>query len=308
MGIGGYIVNRLISIVVTLFLISTLTFFLMHSIPGGPFTQEKNLPALVEKALMEKYHLNDPLWKQYVDYMKGIVRFDLGPSFKYEGMTVNDLIIKGFPTSAKVGFLAVLLIVLVGMPLGIIAALKQNRWPDGLVMFIATLGVAIPSFVMATILLYVFSLRLGLTPTFGIASWKGYILPVVAVSGFYLSFIARLTRSSLLEVLQQDYIRTARAKGLSESKVIIKHGLRNALIPIVTMLGPVVAGMLTGSFVIEKIFALPGIGKYFVQSISNRDYTTIMGITVFYAAFLVLIVFIVDLLYGLIDPRIRLNK
>lgn len=257
---------------------------------------------------MEKYHLDDPLWKQYVDYMKGIVRLDLGPSFKYEGMTVNDLIAKGFPTSAKVGFFAVILIVLVGMPLGVIAALKQNRWPDGLVMFIATLGVAIPSFVVATILLYVFSLRLGLTPAFGIADWKGYILPVVAVSGFYLSFIARLTRSSLLEVLQQDYMRTARAKGLSESKVIIKHGLRNALIPIITMLGPVVAGMLTGSFVIEKIFALPGIGRYFVQSISNRDYTTIMGITVFYAAFLVMIVFIVDLLYGLIDPRIRLSK
>ncbi|WP_313892092.1 ABC transporter permease [Psychrobacillus sp.] len=305
---GLYTVKRLVAIVITLFMIITLTFFLMHSIPGGPFTGEKNVPEVVMKALNEKYHLDDPLWKQYVDYLKSVAQFDLGPSFKYEGMTVNELIKAGLPVSAKVGLFSIILILLVGIPIGIFAALYQNKWPDTLAMLLATLGVTIPSFVVGTILLYVFSLKLGWTPAYGIDQWQGYILPVVALSGYSLSFISRLTRSSMIEVFQQDYMRTARGKGLRTSKIIVKHGLRNGLIPVVTVVGPLIAAMLTGSFVIEKIFALPGIGRHFVQSITNRDYTTIMGITIFYAVILVVIIFIVDLIYGLIDPRIKLNK
>ncbi|MBE1552970.1 ABC transporter permease [Sporosarcina limicola] len=303
-----YVVKRLVAIIITLFMIITLTFFLMHSIPGGPFTGDKNVPEAVAKALSEKYHLDDPLWKQYFDYLKSVAQFDLGPSFKYEGMTVNELIKAGLPVSAKVGLLSVALILIVGIPIGIFAALNQNKWPDTLVMLLATLGVTIPSFVIGTLLLYVFSLKLGWTPAYGVEQWQGYILPVLALSGFSLSFVSRLTRSSMIEVFQQDYMRTARGKGLRPSKIIIKHGLRNGLIPVVTIVGPLIAAMLTGSFVIEKIFALPGIGRHFVQSITNRDYTTIMGITIFYAVILVVIVFIVDLIYGLIDPRIKLNK
>lgn len=305
---GRYILKRLIAIIITLFMIITLTFFLMHAIPGGPFTGEKNVPEVVAKALNEKYHLDDPLWKQYVDYLKGVVQFDLGPSFKYEGMTVNDLIRAGFPVTAKVGLLTIIVILVIGIPIGIFAAINQNRWPDSVIMLLATLGVTIPSFVVGTLLLYVFSLKLGWTPAFGVEEWQGYLLPVLALAGYSLSFISRLTRSSMIEVFQQDYMRTARGKGLRPSKIIFKHGLRNGMIPVVTVVGPLVASMLTGSFVIEKIFALPGIGRHFVQSITNRDYTTIMGITVFYAVILVVIVFIVDLIYGLIDPRIKLNK
>lgn len=303
-----YILKRFISMIVTLFVIITLTFFLMHAVPGGPFASEKQLPPEVEQALLAKYHLDDPLWKQYVDYLGGILRFDFGPSFKYKGLTVNELIVKGFPISGKIGLLSIFAILAAGIPLGIIAALRQNRWEDTAVRFLATLGITIPSFVLATILLYIFSLKLNVLPSFGLDSWKGYILPVVALSGYSISFVARLTRSSLLEVFRQDYMIMARAKGLSETKILFKHGLKNALIPIVTVLGPLIAGLLTGSFVIEKIFALPGMGGHFVNGISNRDYTVIMGITVFYAAFLLIMIFIVDLIYGLLDPRIKLNE
>jgi len=303
-----YILKRFASMIVTMFVIITLTFFLMHAVPGGPFAAEKALPPEVEQALLEKYHLNDPLYKQYIDYVGGILRFDLGPSFKYRGLTVNELITSGFPVSGKVGGLSILVILLIGIPLGIVAALRQNRWEDATVRFLATLGITIPSFVLATILLYVFSLKLDLLPSFGIDSWKGYILPVAALSGYSISFVARLTRSSLLEVFRQDYMIMARAKGLSEFKILFKHGLKNALIPIVTVMGPLIAGLLTGSFVIEKIFALPGMGGHFVNGISNRDYTVIMGITVFYAGFLLIMVFIVDLIYGLLDPRIKLDS
>jgi oligopeptide transport system permease protein len=221
---------------------------------------------------------------------------------------VNDLILEGLPVTAQTGFLAMLCVVALGIPLGIMAALNQNKWQDTAVMMVATVGVAIPSYVVATVALYIFALKLNLVPTFGLDDWRGYILPVAALSGFWLSFIARLSRSSLLEVLGQDYMVTAKAKGLHPMQVLFKHGLRNALIPIVTVLGPVVANLLTGSFVIEQIFALPGIGRHFVLSISNRDYTTIMGITIFYAAFLMIMILIVDMIYMLLDPRIKLAE
>jgi oligopeptide transport system permease protein len=305
--LGRFLVKRTLTMVVTLLVIITITFVMMHAIPGGPFTREKALPDAVLAALNQKYHLDDPLWKQYVDYVKGVLSFNLGPSFQRAGVTVNDLIVEGFPATLKIGLTSVLVIIVVGIPLGIISALKQNKWQDGLVMFIATLGVTIPSFVMATGIIYIFSDKYNVLPSNGLTSWKHMIGPVIALSGFSLSFVARLTRSSMLEVLQQDYIRTARAKGLSNNKVIYKHALKNALIPVVTYLGPMIASLLTGSFVIEKVFAIPGMGKHFVESVGNRDYTVLMGITIFYALFLVVMVLLVDILYSFIDPRIKME-
>lgn len=196
-------------------------------------------------------------------------------------------------------------VLLAAMPMGILAAVKNGRWQDMMMMGVATIGVTIPSFVIASILIYIFSFQLNILPTYGLDSWKGYILPVIALGGYSVSYIARLMRSSLLEVMGQDYIRTARAKGLTETKVIVKHGLRNALIPIITVLGPTVAGLLTGSFVTEKIFAIPGLGSYFVTSVTHRDYMTIMGVTIFYATFLMVMTLAVDMFYCLIDPRIK---
>ena len=305
---GKYIFRRLISMFITLLFVATLTFFLMRAIPGGPFTAEKALPEAVLQALNEKYHFNDPLWMQYLDYMKGVLTFDLGPSFKRVGVTVNDLIIAGFPISATLGFAATLVIVFLGIPAGIVSALKQNKWQDYLVTILATLGVAVPSFVLGALILFVFSSKLGWLPPFGIGTWKHFVGPVIALSGYSLAFVSRLTRSSLLEVMQQDYIRTARAKGLPEIVVIVKHALKNALIPVVTYLGPMIASIMTGSFVIEKIFAIPGMGKYFIESVGNRDYTVLMGTTIFYATFSITMIFIVDILYGFIDPRINLGE
>ena len=305
---GNYIFKRLVIAFFTIFLIATITFFMMHAIPGGPFTRERPVPPEILRNLNEKYHLDDPLIKQYADYMVGLFTFDLGPSFSKIGVTVNELILGGIPASAKIGFFASLLIVLIGIPFGIISALKQNRPIDYTVMFMATLGVTVPSFVIATLIIYFLAGKLRLLPTFGIDTPLGYVGPVIALMGFSLSVVTRLTRSSMLEVLRQDYIRTARANGISEYKVMMKHAVKNALIPVVTYLGPMIAAILTGSFVIEKIFAIPGIGRYFVESITNRDYTTIMGITVFYAAFYVIMVLLVDLAYAFIDPRIKFTK
>jgi len=304
----NYYVKRVLSALLTLFLIATITFFMMHALPGGPFTRERTLPEAVEAALNAKYHLDDPLLVQYGDYMWGILRFDFGPSFRHIGRTVEDLIIQGFPISARIGLLSVIFILICGIPLGIISALKQNRAADYIVMFMATLGVTIPVFVIATVFLYVFSLVLDWVPSFGLNSPGAYIGPVVALSGYSLSFVARLTRSSMLEVLSQDYIRTARANGIPEWKVLYKHALKNALIPVITYVGPMIAAVLTGSFVVEKIFAINGIGRYFVDSVGTRDYTMIMGVTIFYAAFYIIMVLLVDVAYSFIDPRIRLGK
>ena len=304
----AYVLQRLALMVVTLFAIITLTFFLMHAVPGGPFVSDKMMAPEIQAAINAKYHLDDPIWVQYLDYLRGIASLDLGPSFKYAGMSVNEIIAEGLPTTLRVGVLALICVVALGVPLGIVAALNRNRWPDTLVMVVATIGVAVPSYVIATVALYVFALRLGWVPTFGLDDWRGYFLPVFALSGFWISFIARLARSSLLETLQLDYMITAKAKGLSPGQVLFKHGLRNSLIPVVTVLGPVVANLITGSFVIEQIFALPGIGRHFVLSITNRDYTAIMGITIFYAAVLMVMIFIVDMLYLVLDPRIKYRE
>lgn len=304
----GYILQRLVLMVATLFAIVTLTFFLMHLVPGGPFVSDKMMAPEIQAALDAKFHLDQPVWLQYLKYLKGVASFNFGPSFKYPGMTVNQMILEGLPVTAKVGMLALICVICLGVPMGVIAAIYRNRWPDSLVMVVATIGVAVPSYVIATLALYVFALRLGWVPTFGVDDWRGYFLPVFALSGFWISFIARLARSSLLETLQQDYMTTAKAKGLRPGQILFKHGLRNSLIPVVTVLGPVAANLLTGSFVIEQIFALPGIGRHFVLSITNRDYTAIMGITIFYATILMVMIFIVDMLYLVLDPRIKYGR
>ncbi len=304
----GYYVKRILSAILTLFIIATLTFFMMRAIPGGPFTREKALPDQIIAQLNAKYNLDDPVIVQYLNYMKGIATFDLGPSFKELGLTVNDLIRQGFPGSMKVGLVAVILILALGIPIGIVSALKQNTLIDHAAMLMATLGVTIPSFVVATLYIYLVSSRVSWIPITGLSNPLAYIGPAIALSGYSLSFVARLTRSSMLEVLRQDYIRTARANGLSEMKVIGKHALKNALIPVVTYVGPMVAAILTGSFVVERIFAINGIGRYFVESVSNRDYTVIVGMTVFYAALYIFMVMLVDVAYSLIDPRIKLGR
>lgn len=309
-----YLGRRLTSGILTIWLIATLTFVMMHAIPGDPFTSEKRLPEHIVFALKEKFHLNDPLYKQYLTYLGNVARWDLGPSIANRTRTVNDIINVGFPVSAKVGGLAILFALVVGIPLGVVAALWRDKWPDHLVTVLTTLGISQPNFIIATVLQFVIAAKLGLLPIALWADkwkvegdgWKFAVLPVVALSFFPLAYFARLVRSSMLEVLSQDYMRTARAKGLPSFVVVVKHGLRNGLLSVVTVLGPLAAGILTGSLVIERIFSIPGLGREFVTSISNRDYLVIMGVTVFYAVLIVGFTLVVDLLYTVVDPRIKI--
>lgn len=302
-----YIIKRIGSMIITLIFVIALTFFLMKSLPGGPYTREKELPPEIEQAIREKYHLDDPILKQFADYFLGVLRLDFGPSFKKKGETVSHLLALSFPISGKLGFVAACFVLVVGVPLGIISALKQNHFADYVVTILATLGVAVPSFVIGAGLRYFLTTKLGLLPAIGLDSPQAYIMPVIALSGFSLAFVSRLTRSSMLEVLRQDYIRTARAKGLSEFVVIGKHALKNALLPVVTYMGPMIAAVMTGSFVVERLFGIAGMGSYFVDSVKNRDYTMLMGTVILYASLYIVMIFIVDMIYILIDPRIKLN-
>lgn len=304
----GYIIKRIFNAFIVLWIVITITFFLMHAIPGGPFTAEKSLPPYVLHSIEERYKLNDPLYKQYGDYLCNLVQGDLGPSFKYPGRSVNDIIKDGFQVSFKLGIEAILIAIIIGIPAGILAGVKKDKWQDRAVNFFTTLGVAVPSFVVAALLIYVLSTKLHLLPAAMWNGWRYEIMPALALSGMPMSFIARLTRSSMLDILSQDYIKTARAKGLSWSKVLIKHALPNSLIPVVTYLGPMTASILTGSFVIETIFAIPGLGQYFVTSIYNRDYTVILGVTIFYSVIVIVLNMVVDLLYPLLDPRIKIGE
>ena len=303
-----FILKRLGMMLIAMFMIILLTFVIMHSVPGSPFTNTKGVPEEVIAAMEAKYGLDQPYYVQFFSYLGGVLQGDFGPSYRYTGQTVNDFIAAGAPVSARLGLVTVVFVLAAAIPMGILAALKNGKWQDMLLMALATIGVTIPSFVIASLLIYVFSYMLNWLPTFGLDSWQGYILPVIALGGYSVSYIARLMRSGLLEVMGQDYLRAARAKGLTEFAVVAKHALRNALIPVVTVLGPTIAGLLTGSFVIERIFAIPGLGFYFVNSVSQRDYTTIMGMTIFYAAFLMAMVLLVDIFYCLIDPRIKFEN
>lgn len=290
---------------VALWVIVTITFLLMHAVPGGPFAREKKLPAIVIENLERRYHLDWPIWKQYSAYLWNVCRWDFGPSFKYTARTVNDIMSDGFPVSATLGAIAVGFSLLVGIPVGIISAVRQYKWQDNVTRFVATLGIALPNYVIAAGLIYFVGVKAGWLPVARWGTWDRAIMPALALAGFPAAFITRLVRSSLLEVLQQDYIRTARAKGLPDNVVMYRHALKNALIPVVTYLGPLIAGIFTGVFVIERMFAIPGLGDAFVTSISNRDYTLIMGVTVFFSALLLIMNFLVDVAYVVIDPRIK---
>jgi len=282
----------------------------MHAIPGGPFSpaSEKKVPASILKKIEAMYGLDKPLHIQYLTYLKNLLKGDLGISFKQEDTTINELIDQGFPVSAKIGLVAVIFSLGIGVPLGIMSAVKRGRWMDWFSMVFATIGISIPSFVLTVLLMYLFSVKLQLLPVFGLDTWKHYILPVTGLAVGPISYIARLMRSSMLEVMRQDFINTARSKGVSEFFVITRHALRNSVIPVITYLGPLIAGLLTGSFVVERLFTIPGIGRYFVSSIGDRDYSVILGMTVFFGAFIVISNLIVDILCVMIDPRIKLSE
>lgn len=297
--------KRLIGAIPTLFLIVTFSFFLMRIAPGGPFDRERIVPPEIEARLIHAYHLDDPLWKQYLHYLGDLVRGDFGPSLKYKDFTVTELIAEGFPVSMRLGGLAVLIALLVGVSTGTIAALRQNSGTDYTAMGVAMTGIIVPNFVMAPLLTLVFGLWLSWLPVGG---WGGpiyMILPVIALSLYQIGFIARLTRGSMIEVLRTNYVRTARAKGLPEHVAISRHALKAAILPVVSYLGPAIINTITGSVIIEQIFGIPGIGRYFVQAALNRDYTLVMGVTVFYGVLIILANLAVDLIYGLLDPRIR---
>ena len=301
-----YLGKRIIFMLISLWLIVTATFLIMHAVPGGPFTSERNVPEEIQRALEAKYGLDKPFHEQYLNYLKGIVTWELGPSFKEKSSTVKQIIERGFPVSAHLGLQALIIAVFGGIILGVIAALKHNKWQDYTAMVIAVLGLSVPGFILASFLQYFLAIKLGWFP---IARWEGFIytvLPSIALAASPLAFIARLTRSNMIEVLAQDYIKTAKAKGLHTVTITVKHAIRNALLPVVTYLGPLVANILTGAFVIESIFGVPGLGREFVLSITNRDYTVIMGTTVFYSIILVVMVLLVDIVYTLVDPRIKL--
>jgi oligopeptide transport system permease protein len=301
-----YIGKRLVASLLTIWVVITLTFFLMRLMPGGPFDGDK-LTAQVKANMEAKYGMDKPLVEQYSMYMKNLIKGDLGESMIFNGRSVSDTITKSFPASAQIGMVAVVIAIVVGVGLGVIAALNHGKWSDSFIIFLVTLGITIPSFVIGSVLIYIFAVEFGILPPTGFSSWKNYIMPAIALSAASMSFITRLTRSKLLDVLKADYIRTAKAKGLSKGKIVFKHALRNALIPIVTYIGPLIASILTGSFVTEKIFAIPGLGNEFVQSVTNRDYTMLLGVTVFYCTMLIMFNFIVDIMYVVIDPRIKLQ-
>ena len=302
-----YIAKRILSCILTIWVVITAVFFLVRLMPGGPFDSDKMTPE-IKANLNEKYGLDKPMGTQYSMYMKNLVKGDFGESMVFRGKKVSETITTSFPNSAKVGIVAVAVSLVCGVLLGIISALNAGKWPDRVCMIIATLGITIPSFVVSALLMYAFTVNLKLLPASGLSSWKNYIMPVFALCLSSLAFITRLTRSKLVDVLKSDYIRTARAKGLSSKTVIFKHALRNSLIPIVTYLGPLVAGILTGSFVVEKIFAVPGLGNQFVQTVLGRDYTMLLGVVIFYSTLIVVCNLVVDILYVFIDPRIKLEN
>ena len=303
-----FIGRRLLVAVPTLFLVVTLAFFMMRAAPGSPFDTDRRLSPEIEAHVLAKYGMNKPLGAQYLDYLAGVVRGDLGPSLKYKDKTVLQILKENYPVSLKLGLSAILLAGVVGVSLGVLAALRQNRSVDYLVMTVAVLGVCIPTFVTAPMLVLVFASRLGWLPS---AGWNdgallNLVLPVTVLALPQIAIISRLTRAGMIEVLHSNYVRTARAKGLPEHRIVTHHALRAALLPLVSYLGPACAGLLTGSLVVEKIFGLPGLGKFFVISALQRDYTVVMGMVIVYAGLILLLNLIADLLYAALDPRVRL--
>lgn len=303
-----YLLKRILMAIVTVWAVITITFILMHSVPGNPFRTESKMPKVVYENLQKKYGLDKPLSEQYFIYLGKIAKGDFGDSMKSRVETVNDMIERGFPVSAFIGLQALLIAVIFGPALGAIAALNQNKWPDYMSMIIAIIGISVPSFIMGTVFIQFLARNISWLPIGGWGSFRHSILPSLALALMPLAQLARYMRSSMLEVLGQDYIKTAKSKGISKATVVLRHAFRNAILPIVSVLGTIVSNLLMGSFVIEKIFGIPGLGKYFVMSIGNRDYPLIMGTTVFYAIVLVILLLVVDFAYMLIDPRIKLTK
>lgn len=305
-----YILKRLVYGFLTFLIIMTLTFFLMHSIPGGPFDGDAltKMPPEVQANLMEKFGLDKPLGEQYLTYMNNLFHGELGVSISYAPRSVKSIIVSEIPVTATLALTSVSITIVLGILFGIIAALKQGKWQDQVSKVITTLGITIPSFVMCTLLIYVFAVKLRVLPTMGFDGPKNLILPATALSFGSIATLSRLTRSSLLDVVRQDYIRTAKAKGLKNSVVIFKHALKNSLLPVVTYLGPLVTALLTGSFVVEKIFAIPGIGREMVSAIGDRDYTMILGLTAIFSIIMIASFLIVDIMYALIDPRVKLDS
>lgn len=305
----GYAIKRLGSAIPTLLIIITIAFFMMRLAPGGPFDRERQLPPEIEANILKAYNLDKPIHEQYFDYLKNIVRGDFGPSYKYLDFTVNDLILTGFPVSLKIGVMAILLAIIIGVTTGTIAALNQNSRFDYCVMGLAMVGIAIPNFVMAPLLALCFGVYLSWLP---VAGWGGgalqyMILPVTTLALPQIAYIARLTRGSMVETMHSNHIRTARAKGLAEKTVVVRHALKGGLLPVVSYLGPATAAVITGSVVIESIFDVPGIGRYFVNGALNRDYPVVMGVVIFYAVLIMLLNLIVDLVYGFLDPRVKVD-
>ena len=304
-----YAFKRLLSAVPTLLVLISVVFFMMRAAPGGPFDRERYVDPRVRAQLEQAYHLDEPLWRQYGRYLGALAHGDLGPSFKYADHSVNELIRAGFPVSLTLGALAMTLALLLGGGIGIVAALRHNGIVDHALMTLAMTGISVPNFVVAPLLILLFAVTLGWLPAGG---WNGgtpshLLLPVIALALPQIAYIARLMRGSMIEVLQAPYIRSARAKGLPERVVILRHALKPALLPVLSYLGPACAGIITGSVVIEQIFGIPGLGRYFVTAALNRDYTVVMGVVIFYGALVILFNFLVDLLYGALDPRGQLK-
>ncbi|HUK63067.1 MAG TPA: ABC transporter permease [Dongiaceae bacterium] len=302
-----FVARRVLLMIPTLWAIATLTFFMIRLAPGGPFMSEKDIPAPVKEQLLHKYGLDRPLSEQYTRFLENAARFDFGPSYRFPARSVREIILEGLPVSAELGGWALLLALLVGIPVGVMAARRPNTTTDFAVMSLALAGVSIPNFVLGPVLVLAFSLTLFLLPP---ALWQGpssRVLPVITLSTAYVAYIARLTRAGMLEVLSQDFVRTARAKGLSEVAVTAKHALRLGVLPVVSYLGPATARILMGSIVVESIFGVPGVGRYLVNAAFNRDYTLVMGVVLFYAAFLMALNLVVDVAYSWLDPRVELE-
>ena len=302
-----YILKRILLAILTVWVVITITFFVMRAVPGGPFMGEKAITAAAQAALEAKYGLDKPLMEQYFTYLKDVVtKFDFGPSLKQRGRMVIDIIGDGMKTSARLGVIAAFLALIVGVVLGAIAALRRNKFVDKVIMVVTTAFVSMPSFIIGSLLLVLFSIKLGVLPANGTTA-KGLVLPIITLALYPMAYITRLTRSSMLDVLGQDYIRTAKAKGVSPVKIIFGHALKNSLIPVITYFGPMLAYIVTGSLVVEQIFAVPGIGRAFVSSITNRDYPMIMGTTIVLACLIVIMNLVSDILYKVVDPRINLE-
>lgn len=301
-----FIIKRLLQAIPVLFLVATVTFFMVRAAPGGPFDKDRSIPPEVMTQLNKRYHLDDPLWKQYVDYMGNVVQGDFGPSFKYASHSVTELIAAGLPATLELSLYAILFALVVGLPIGILAALKRNTLLDYIPMSTAMIGICMPTFVLGPILLLIFGIWLGWLPVAGWGQISGdKILPSVTLGSVYAAYIARICRGGMLEVFSQDYIRTARAKGLSTMRIVVVHALRGGISPVISFLGPAIAGLLAGSFVVESIFQIPGLGRFYVMAAFNRDYTMILGLTIFFAFLIILFNLIADIVLVWINPKIR---